>query len=89
MSTSPLELVSVVAAVLILVAYFTQQLGWLSSFGLTYSALNLIGSLWLALIAASNMQYGFLLLEGTWALISCYGMLRAVTRASPHDALLK
>src|SRR5690606_11266921 len=46
------------------------QRGLLGIRSLTYLGLNLAGSLILAVIALLHQSWGFLLLEGTWAIVS-------------------
>ncbi|HEU4393735.1 MAG TPA: hypothetical protein VFR04_08900 [Solirubrobacterales bacterium] len=40
-----------------------------------YLALNLVGSAILAVLAATSSQWGFLLLEGVWAIVSAWGLV--------------
>jgi hypothetical protein len=57
------------------------QLQKLSTRSRRYLTLNLAGSAILAADAAAGDQWGFLLLEGAWALVSLLG-LTAATRGS-------
>jgi hypothetical protein len=55
-------------------AWRPAQLGLLSTRSRRYLALNLVGALVLAALAALDHQHGFLLLEGAWALVSAWSL---------------
>jgi hypothetical protein len=74
------QLIQVIGAVLILAAFAAAQRGGLSQNSRTYLVLNLLGSTALAAVAAWDSQYGFLLLEGCWALISASSLMRRLRR---------
>jgi hypothetical protein len=76
------QLVQVVGALLILLAYAAAQFGALNQRSRAYLLLNLVGSAVLAVLAWYEDQWGFLLLEGVWALISLWGLLQ-VQRGQP------
>jgi hypothetical protein len=71
------QAISIVGAALILVAYGGNQAGWLDRTRPLYSALNFVGSVILTVIAWRAGQWGFVLLEGVWALISVPPLVRA------------
>ena len=75
------QLVSLVGAALILVAYLALQRGWMPRESRLYNALNFVGSGLLAYVAVKDRRMGFIILEAAWALLSLPGMLRR-TRAS-------
>ena len=68
--------VAIAGAVMILVAYGANQAGWLDRTRPLYSVLNLVGSLILTVIAWRAAQWGFVLLEGVWAVISVPPLVR-------------
>lgn len=70
------QVLSVLGSLLILGAYFALQRGRLRAEQRSYSALNFVGAAVLAYVAVMERQVGFILLEGTWALLSVPGMLR-------------
>jgi hypothetical protein len=72
------QVVSIVGALMILVAYGANQAGWLDRTRLLYSALNFVGSAILAVIAWGAAQWGFVLLEGVWAIISVPPLVRGL-----------
>jgi hypothetical protein len=76
------QLVQIVGAILILVAFAGAQFGRLEQRSIAYLVLNLIGSLILAVLAAIESQLGFLLLEGVWSLVSLWSLV-AELRAKP------
>lgn len=55
--------------------FFANQFGWLSPKKLSYQLINLFGSGILTVIAVIEVQYGFILLEGSWAIISLWGLI--------------
>lgn len=70
------QVVSVVGAVLILLPFAANQMNRLATTSLAYLVMNLVGSSLLTAVAVLEHQYGFILLEGTWALMSLYGLSR-------------
>ncbi|WUJ68469.1 hypothetical protein OG809_25570 [Kribbella soli] len=70
-----LDVLEIVGAVTVLLAFAAAQAGRLRQRTITYQLLNLIGSGVLATIAAIQLSWGFLLLEGSWAVISLIGLL--------------
>lgn len=70
------QLASLAGAALILGAYLALQRGWLARESRNYNALNLVGSLCLTYAAVRNWNLGFVILEGSWAILSLPGTLR-------------
>ena len=72
------QLISFVAAIVILVAYALQQNGKLDANGLTYISLNLISGIILGIIAMRARQLGLTVLEYAWAGISAVSLIRVL-----------
>ena len=73
----------VVGALLILAAYVLAQFGVLDQRSYWYLWLNLVGAGALTVLAWHERQWGFLLLEGVWTLVtawSLFGRLRPAAR---------
>lgn len=74
------QVIQVIGALLILFAFAAVQFERMHPDSRLYLALNLVGSAILAVLAVLSSQWGFVLLEGVWAIVSAWS-LAAVTRA--------
>jgi hypothetical protein len=72
------QLISFVAAIVILVAYALQQNGKLDANGLTYISLNFISGIILGIVALRARQLGLTVLEFAWAGISAISLVRVL-----------
>ena len=77
------QVVQVIGALLILAGFAAAQFGWLTPASRTYLWLNLVGSLILFYLAFVEEQWGFVLLEGVWALVSAWSLLRPPAERAP------
>lgn len=80
-----LQVLSVAGALLILLPFAGSQLGRLGTDRMAYQLMNLVGASALTFVAVVERQYGFILLEGTWAVVSLVGILR-VKGAAPRPS---
>jgi hypothetical protein len=72
------QVIQIVGALLILAAFTAVQLERMRPDSRLYLALNLVGSAILAVLAILAAQWGFVLLEGVWAIVSAWGLLGAL-----------
>lgn len=68
------QLIQVAGALLILAGFAAVQFERMRPDSRLYLTLNLIGSAILAVLAWVETQWGFLLLEGVWAIVSAWGL---------------
>lgn len=81
-----LQAVQIVGALLVLSGYVLAQAGRLSDSSVPYLLLNLLGSGALAVLAVIDRQWGFLLLEGVWAVVTAWSLVRRHAGAVGHRA---
>jgi hypothetical protein len=72
------QLVQLVGALFILVAYASAQFGAMSQHSRMYLVLNIAGSVILGVLALLQSLWGFLLLETFWAGVSLWGLIQAL-----------
>lgn len=70
------QIVSLVGAALILLAFVLSTLERLDPRTPAYLWLNFVGAAGLGYTATVGRQYGFILLEGTWSIVALVGLIR-------------
>jgi len=68
------QVIQIVGALLILAGFAAVQFDRMRPDSRLYLTLNLAGSAILAVLAWVESQWGFLLLEGVWAIVSAWGL---------------
>jgi hypothetical protein len=69
------HLVQILGALLILAGFVAGQIGLLRVDSRPYLWLNLVGSLILTVDAWRGRQWGFVMLEAVWAVVSAWGLV--------------
>ena len=77
-----IQVISVVGALAVLLAYTANQFGWTDASNLRYQLANLLGAGILTVVALIEVQLGFILLEGAWALVSLRSVVK-ILRGDP------
>lgn len=80
------QVVQVGGSLLILAAFALAQRGVLDQKSRRYLILNLVGSAVLAVDAVFERQWGFLLLEGVWAIVSAVSLAAVLRQAASERA---
>jgi hypothetical protein len=77
------DVIQITGAVLILIAFAASQRGLMGVHTRTYLVLNLVGAAILTAIAWDERDWGFLLLESVWTVVSAWGLAQ-VLRGQPQ-----
>ena len=75
------QLLSLVGAVLVLIAFIALQLGRMDRQDVAFNLLNFFGSAALAWVAIADRRLGFIVLEVAWAAFSLVPLFRRRGRA--------
>lgn len=74
------QIIQVIGSLFILSGFALAQWGILDQKSLRYLIVNLVGSATLAVNAYCEAQWGFLLLEGVWAIVSAFSLVGVLRR---------
>ncbi len=70
------QVVQMAGAILILIGFVGAQRGRLDPQSLPYLVVNFVGSVLLCATALASRDWGFVLLEGVWAIVSLVGLVK-------------
>ena len=70
------QIFSLLGAFIQLVAFFYLQKGTINTDNIYYQYANLIGSLTMFCVSIYIVSYGFAVMEGSWACVSLYGLIK-------------
>jgi hypothetical protein len=80
------QLIQIFGALAILAGFALAQFGLLDQQSRSYLGLNVVGASVLAVLAYLERQWGFLLLEGVWAVIAAWGLAARAAGRAPDAA---
>ncbi|MEF2978988.1 CBU_0592 family membrane protein [Subtercola sp. YIM 133946] len=76
--------IQIAGSLLVLLGFALAQWGVLDLKSKRYLVLNTVGSAILAVDAVIGQQWGFLLLEGVWAIVSAVSLLAVLRGRAPR-----
>jgi hypothetical protein len=68
----------IIGALLVLVCFLLAQFDRIDPAAYRYLLPNLLGSTTMAVTAVIGREWGFVFLEGSWALVSAWGLVQAM-----------
>jgi hypothetical protein len=78
------QAIQIVGAILILLAFALAQAHRLDVRSAVYLWLNIVGAATLAVLAVIEAQWGFVLLETVWTIVSVWGLLTRRSTVGPQ-----
>ncbi len=78
-------MIQLVGALLILAGFIAAQAGRVSPHALSYVLLNFVGSAILTGVALNSRDWGFLLLESVWAIVSLWALIQIARGRRPQQ----
>ena len=78
------DVVQIVGALLVLVCFLLALVERVNPAGYRYLVTNLAGSGAMTVTAVIAGEWGFVFLEGTWALVSAWGLVQRLRGVTPR-----
>ena len=75
-----MQAISIAGAVMVLIAYAAHQMERMRVETYAYQLLNLFGGALLVAAAITTRQAGLILMEGSWVVVSAYGLVKLMWR---------
>jgi uncharacterized protein YqgC (DUF456 family) len=79
------QVIQLLGALLILAGFIAAQAGRVSPHAPSYVVLNFVGSVILAYVALDSRNWGFLLLEAVWAIVSLWALIQIARGRPPRQ----
>lgn len=74
------DIIGIIGVALLLVAYFLHLFKYIAKDHLAYILMNIIGAIFAAIASYLIDYYPFVILESTWACVSCVALLQYIRR---------
>lgn len=81
MNTS--DIIGTIGVGLILLAYFLNIFSWIKKDGVLFYVLNIIGGGIACFASVLISFWPFIILEGTWAIVSVIGLVKSLPKKQP------
>lgn len=78
-----IEIAQIIGALLVLVCFLLAQVDLINPNAYRYLWPNLLGSTAMTVTAVIGHEWGFVFLEGTWALVSAWGLIQRFRSRTP------
>ena len=80
------DLIGTIGVAITLIAYFCMSFRWMSAHGVLFFLCNTVGAALTCFSSWLISYWPFFVLEGTWALVSLVGLVRAFRSASVENS---
>ncbi|MEK8179125.1 hypothetical protein WMW71_02120 [Flavobacterium buctense] len=74
------DIIGTIGVGLILIAYFLNIFSWIKKDGVLFFVLNIIGASIACYASVLIRFWPFIILEGTWAIVSVIGLLKTIKK---------
>lgn len=74
------DLIGTIGVGLILLAYFLNIFSWIKKEGVLYYVMNIVGASIACFASVLISFWPFIILEGTWAIVSVIGLIKSLKK---------